>query len=163
MSDSVIINVRRQLHWQRRLFSDATTAMLWGLWLWLFRPVFGILASLIGTGLGMQHSLLTALTLVAPTSLGTTAVALVATSVLLLGWNLLAGRMSAAEAPLPDLASALPDYAAHFGLEAAELAQCRASRVCVVHHDEQGRIVQIAAAPVRTLPALDELRPRLAA
>ena len=33
MQDSLIINVRGELGWHRRLFSDATTAALWGAWL----------------------------------------------------------------------------------------------------------------------------------
>jgi poly-beta-1,6-N-acetyl-D-glucosamine biosynthesis protein PgaD len=152
MSESVIINVRRQLHWQRRFFSDATTAMLWGFWLWLFRPVFGILASFVGTGLGLQHSLLTALTVVAPTSLETTALALVATSAILLLWNVAAAKLAPGDSSSATQASALPDYASHFGMTSAEVAQLRSNRICVVHHDEQGRIVGIEAARV-SLPA----------
>jgi hypothetical protein len=73
MSDSVIINVRKQLHWQRRLFSDATTAALWGFWLWLCRPVIGVVTWLLGLGAGLQHSFVQLMALNAPVSLERTA------------------------------------------------------------------------------------------
>ena len=148
MSNPLIINVRRQLHWQRRLFSDASTAMLWGLWLWLFRPVFAAMVGLVSAGLGVQHSLLTALTLSGANSIGNTAMALVVTSVALLLWNLTTGKLAATTASQSvALLNTTPNYAAHFGLSVAQLQNCRSSKVCVVQHDEQGRIVRIDPAP----------------
>ena len=52
MQDSLIINVRGELGWHRRLFSDAGTAALWGVWLWLCQPAIGAVALMCGTHLG---------------------------------------------------------------------------------------------------------------
>jgi poly-beta-1,6-N-acetyl-D-glucosamine biosynthesis protein PgaD len=138
MSDSLIINVRKQLHWQRRLFSDASTAALWGFWLWLCRPVIGALSWLVGLGAGVQHSLVQVMAQNAPVSLERTALALCSTSGTLLLWNLFTVRRSA-----PTQSPPLPDYGSYFGLSDQQLQSCRNSQVSVVHHDEQGRIVSV--------------------
>lgn len=153
MSESLIINVRRQLHWQRRLFSDAGTALLWGCWLWLFRPLFAVLSGLIGTGLGIQHSLLTALTLSGATSLENTALALLSTAGLLLLWNQLTTKLAQGQSPEQKLVCRPPDYAAHFGLSAAHVMRCRSNQFCVVHHDDRGNIARIE---LRGKPALPD-------
>lgn len=144
MSHPLIINVRQQLHWQQRLFSDASTAMLWGLWLWLWRPVLSTLNWLAGMGAGMQPTLLK---LMLPASVEGGVVALVGTSGTLLLWNLLPARRAAAQ-PGPDLAA----YAQHFQLPVQAIEAGRESRICVVHHDAQGRILRIEPRPAANGP-----------
>jgi poly-beta-1,6-N-acetyl-D-glucosamine biosynthesis protein PgaD len=142
MSHSLIINARRELGWHRRLFSDATTAMLWGFWLWLWRPVLSAISWLAGPRLGLQHSVAKALALIVPTSsVANTAVALFGTSGSLLLWKLFSAR--SAPKPLSPELPDLPDYARHFGLSEREVAGGRAQQICTVHHDEFGRILRI--------------------
>jgi len=50
--------------------------------------------------------------------------------------------LTSRQALRPRLA-ALPDYAGYFGLEQQDVQRSRGCAVCVVHHDEHGRIVQI--------------------
>jgi poly-beta-1,6-N-acetyl-D-glucosamine biosynthesis protein PgaD len=138
MSHSLIINVRKQLHWQRRLFSDAGTAMLWGFWLWLCRPVVGALSWMLGLRLGVQHSLVQVLALSAPVSVERTALALCSTSGTLVLWNLVRERRNARPR-----VHCIPDYASYFGLSEQDLQKCRESQVSVVHHNEQGQILRI--------------------
>ena len=140
MSDSLIINVRKQLHWQRRLASDASTAMLWGFWLWLCRPMVGAVTWMLGLRFGAQHSLMQLLTLNAPVAIERTVLALCSTSGTLFFWNLVSERRNT-RAPV----SSRPDYAGHFGLSEAEIQSCRRSQVSVVHHDALGRITRIEA------------------
>jgi len=136
----MIINVRRQLHWQRRLVCDATTLMLWAAWLWLCRPLFGAVATLCGSRAGAHFSAAGPALSCTPASIETSAMLLAGTSVILLLWK----QVTARQALRPRLA-ALPDYAAHFGLDEQDIQRSRNSSVCVVHHDEHGRIVQIQA------------------
>jgi poly-beta-1,6-N-acetyl-D-glucosamine biosynthesis protein PgaD len=139
MAHSLIINARRELGWHRRLFSDASTAMLWGFWIWLWRPVLSAVSWLAGPRLGLQHSLAKALALIVPAStVENTAVALFGTSGSLLLWNLFSVR----RAPQPE-SPGLPDYARHFGLSEKQVADGRTQQICTVHHDERGQILRI--------------------
>jgi poly-beta-1,6-N-acetyl-D-glucosamine biosynthesis protein PgaD len=137
MSESLIINDRRQLHWQHRLFGDASTAALWGFWLWLCRPLIGVVALLAGSGFATKHGLVH-VALGGPVSMGHTALALCSTSGSLLLWNMMVERRTR---DLP--AQALPNYAAYFDLPVQQIQAGRDSKVSVVHHDETGRIVRV--------------------
>lgn len=145
MQNSLIINVRRELGWHRRLFSNATTAALWGAWLWLCQPAIGAVALMCGTNLGAHFGRM-AITCTSA-SLADSVLALAGTAGVLLLWKQIATR----QARRPCL-TVTPDYAGYFGLTAQALEQGRDTAVCVVHHDEHGRIVQIqrraAATPV---------------
>ena len=136
MQDSLIINVRRELGWHRRLFSDATTAVLWGAWLWLCQPAIGAVALMCGTHLG-AHFGRVALSC-SPATLADDVLALAGTTAALLLWKSFSSRQARRPQQVHQ-----PDYAGYFGLSAQALEQGRGTSVCVVHHDEQGRIVQI--------------------
>jgi poly-beta-1,6-N-acetyl-D-glucosamine biosynthesis protein PgaD len=138
MSHTLIINARAQLRWQRRLFSDATTAAAWGFWLWLWRPVVSTLSWVFGARLGLQHTALKLLAIGTPVTIGNTAVALFGTSGALLLWNRLAVRKQA-----PVHTACLTDYARHFGLSEQHIQRGRSSQICTVRHDDQGRIVDL--------------------
>ena len=124
MNNSLIINVRGRLPWSRRLFSDTTTAALWGYWLWLCRPMVGSLAALFGS----------------PLFMGQAAIDLGSTSGTLLLLNLASDRRRK-----PGVVRGAPDYENYFGLTQQQIEQGRNSRASVVHHNEDGRIVGIAA------------------
>jgi poly-beta-1,6-N-acetyl-D-glucosamine biosynthesis protein PgaD len=138
MRDSLIINARHQMRWYQRLFSDASTAMLWGFWLWLWRPVLSIFAWLGSFGASFQPTLIKLVSNGSPLNIEGSMMALVGTSGTLLLWNLLPAR----KAETPKVMT-LRDYAAHFELPELEIINGRASSVCVVHHDEDGRIVRV--------------------
>ncbi len=123
MNDSLIINVRTRLHWQRRLFSDTTTAAMWGFWLWLCRPMVGAMSILLGS-----HE-----------SMGRAAIALGSTSGTLLIWNF----ASEWNRDQPVVSSA-PDFESYFGLTAQEIELGRNSRIAVLHHNDSGQIVRVA-------------------
>lgn len=141
MPDSLIIDARHRLRWHQRLMSDASTAMLWGGWLWLWRPLLSAANWLgsVGSTVGNLHPLLAGL-------LGASAainvegplLTLAGTSGTLLLWKMLPARKPTAPAPRE-----LQDYARHFQLPPATIEAGRRTSVCVVHHDAQGRIVRI--------------------
>lgn len=138
MSASLIINARDRLSWQQRLLSDGSTVVMWGAWLKLWYPLAKTL-TLVGKLSVVSH--LTLMKLMTTDSIGGVpryAVALVATSGGLLIWS----RLPSFRRCTPQ-ARTEADYARHFGLPETELHAGRESGVCVVHHDEAGRIVRI--------------------
>jgi poly-beta-1,6-N-acetyl-D-glucosamine biosynthesis protein PgaD len=138
MQNSLIINVRGELRWHRRLVSDVTTLALWAAWLWLCRPLFGAVATLCGSRVGSHYATGSYAMSCTPATIEFSAMLLAGTSVILLLWN----QVTARQALRPRL-TALPDYAGHFGLSAQDILRSRECSVCVVHHDESGRIVRI--------------------
>lgn len=138
-----IINARHQLRWHRRLFSDATTALLWAVWLWLCSPGVMAISRLLGLHFHSRHPKAAKLLMLgSPLSIEEGVVVLLGTATALLLWN----RLSSQPALRPRL-TALPDYAGHFGIDTQTIAAGRSSAVCVVHHDEQGRITSIESRP----------------
>ena len=140
MANQLIINARSQLSWNRRLFSDASTLALWSMWLWLCRSALLRLAGIVGLAVGMRHTVAHAQPADDMVSFEDAAAALLGTCSLLMLWN----RLATQPAPIPRALPA-PDYASFFGIDPAELAIARASRVCIVHHDERGSILRIDA------------------
>ncbi len=126
MKNPLIINARHQLRWHQRFVSDASTLLLWSVWLWLCRPV--VFPWHAGAMVSLEGAML----------------ALVGTGALLMIWN----RLASQPAVRPRL-QAKPDFASHFALDARLISDARDSAVCVVHHDEQGRIVSIESKSVR--------------
>lgn len=145
-NNSLIINARHQMPWRRRLFSDATTAMLWGCWLWLWRPVLSAFNWLAGFGASFTnfivhfHSALPKIINGSGLGFEGGVVTLVGTSGTLLLWNLLPAR----KVSMPEVQT-LRDYARHFDLPEQTILAGRAASVCVVHHDDNGHIIGIEA------------------
>ena len=138
MNDSLIINARHQMRWHQRLFSDASTAMLWGFWLWMWRPVLSLFAWLGGVGASFQPTVMKLLASGTPVNLEGSVVALVGTSSTLLLWNMLPATRARVRC-----SHTLRDYAAHFELPEQQIIAGRETSVCVVHHDDSGRIIRI--------------------
>jgi poly-beta-1,6-N-acetyl-D-glucosamine biosynthesis protein PgaD len=137
MSNTLIINVRRQMPWQHRLASDTSTAVLWGWWLWLCRPALGALNWLSTLGANMSLPMGKLLLVGSAASLEPMA-ALVGTSSTLILWNLLPTQATPAAN-----ARTLRDYANHFGLPEEQILSGQSASVCVVHHGENGQITHI--------------------
>jgi len=135
MSTSLIINARNQLHWQQRLFSDTSTAVLWGAWLYLWRPFLAAAGALSG----LQPLLIKLLGGTSPATLVYSLVAIAGSSGTLLLWNQLPAR----KARETQRVRTLRDYASHFELPEQTIVQGRNAAISVVHHDASGRIVGI--------------------
>ena len=135
MSNTLIINVRRQMPWQHRLASDTSTAMLWGWWLWLCRPALGVISGLSTFGVSLPMSKLVMFGSAA--SLEPMA-ALVGTSSTLMLWNMLPTQATPAAK-----ARTIRDYSNHFGLSEDQILSGQSSSICVVHHGENGQITGI--------------------
>ena len=140
MNDTLIINVRQHLRWQHRLASDTSTAVLWGWWLWLSRPVLHIFGWLGGLGTSFSPTMIKLLATGSPEAIGGTAAALFGTSSTLMLWNLLPSQATPRSRP-----QTLRDYASHFGLTEEQILAAQSSAVCVVHHGDNGQITRIEA------------------
>ena len=139
MAQKHIINARGDLSWRRRLFSDVVTAGLWAFWIVLWWPVFRKLYHVVRLHEGLARGAIEVFRTITPISLLHSSIALLGTSALLLLWTLLpTRRLTHAHA-----VQTLDDYADYFDLDEAEILAGRASRICVVRHDEHGRIVGI--------------------
>jgi poly-beta-1,6-N-acetyl-D-glucosamine biosynthesis protein PgaD len=138
MSGSLIINARDRLRWHQRLWSDASTLIAWAFWLNLWYPVVRsfALASDLGALTRVAHMPL--LSTGSAVDLPHYAAALAGTSGTLLLWN----RLPASKVRSPEVQS-VGDYARHFDISEDELLAGRGASVCVVHHDDAGRIVRV--------------------
>jgi poly-beta-1,6-N-acetyl-D-glucosamine biosynthesis protein PgaD len=135
MNPSVIIEASDRLAWHRRLASDASTAALWGGWLWLWAPLVKGATQLVQLWAQMPRGSLKALAAAGP-SLPLAAIA--GASGTLVAWRSLPRRRAQADLELP-----LSAYASRFDLPEAEIAAGREASICVVHHDADGRIARI--------------------
>jgi poly-beta-1,6-N-acetyl-D-glucosamine biosynthesis protein PgaD len=140
MTTSLIIDARNRLRWYERFAWDASTAALWGGWLWLWAPLLkagGPLARLAADVPPWAPKLLpdAGSSLPLPLSL----VALAGTSGTLVMWrNLPVPKAASAPGALPMAA-----YADHFELPEHVIEAGRGAATCVVHHDGDGRIALI--------------------
>ena len=137
---SLIINARDRLRWYQRLWSDASTVLMWWAWLKLWDPVLRSLVRAADFGVLSQLASMKLLT-GGPgpvVDVRQYALALVGTSGTLLLWK----GLPAIKARAPE-AHTLRDYARHFELPEDELVASRGTAVCVVHHDECGRITRV--------------------
>lgn len=139
---NLIINVKRQLPRHQQWLSNASTVMMWGMFLYLWRPVFHI-----ALWMGSVHAgtrLLQSMGLIdAPGAslslLQDVLPAVLASALLLMLWSRLpAIYTNALQHPADDT-----QQAQHFAINAEQLADARHTQVCVVHHDEQGKIIDI--------------------
>lgn len=139
MSNALIINARHHLSAYQRFTSNASTAMLWGGWLWMWRPLLNVFNWVNNLGANVQPTLLKLMATGTPMSLEGSVMALIGASGTLLLWNMLPAQKARTSAQTP----LLRDYADYFELPELDILSGRASNVCTVHHDETGRITRI--------------------
>jgi poly-beta-1,6-N-acetyl-D-glucosamine biosynthesis protein PgaD len=134
----LIINARDRLRWHQRFLSDASTLLMWWAWLNLWAPLVRSLARAADFGVLSQLAPMKILPGGPVVDVRQYALALVGTSGTLLLWN----RLPSVKARAPE-ARSLSDYARHFELPEEALVAGRGTAVCVVHHDECGRIIRV--------------------
>ena len=135
MKSNLIIDLRQQLPWHKRYLSNTSTAMLWAVWLLLWRPLLLLLGII---GIQKPHivnNIMSAFTLILQHGL----IALMVCALSLLLWN----RFIPAKTPQQAQQKLLTDYADHFALNAQEIESGRQQKVSTVVHDENGKIISI--------------------
>lgn len=132
MNHSLIIDARKQLTWHQRLFSDTSTAMMWAVWLLLWRPI------VLFTWVMSIHQPAVLWHFLDMIGLEQYITALLACGAALLLWNTLPSHQ------VRDTnARELNDYATHFKLDSQQIVAGREQRICTIHHDENGKIIGI--------------------
>jgi poly-beta-1,6-N-acetyl-D-glucosamine biosynthesis protein PgaD len=156
MKSTLIIEASDSLAWHRRFASTASTAALWGGWLWLWAPLVkaaGQLAQLSPQVPVWGLKLLPA----AGPSLSLSLAAIAGTSGTLVAWRNLPRLRATVETVLPVSA-----YARRFDLREQVIEDGRSATVSVVHHHPDGRIShiecrapegQVVAGDLAELPA----------
>ena len=139
MADDLIINARRKLSWRRRIGSDAATALLWAVWIYLCWPVIEKLYEVVRLQLALEPAAIEVLETADPISLQHSLVALIGTCAALMLWTLMPKR----KVTHPHTANTLDDYAETFAIPADSLDRAQHSRITTVHCDEEGEIVQL--------------------
>jgi poly-beta-1,6-N-acetyl-D-glucosamine biosynthesis protein PgaD len=145
MSTSVIIDARDRLRWHQRFACDASTAALWGGWLWLWVPLLKASGSLARLGADLPPWVPKLLLPAAGAGgLPLSLVALAGTSGTLMVWRKMPVRRATTGETLP-----VSEYARHFQVPVQMIEAGRGAATCVVHHDADGRIARIECrAPV---------------
>ncbi len=141
MRNSVIIDARDRLRWHQRFAWEASTAALWGGWLWLWAPLLKAGGSFAQLGADLPPLLPKILPAADAGSLPLSLMALAGTSGTLVVWRNLPVRKATAGEELP-----VSEYARHFELPERVIEAGRSAGTCVVHHDADGRISRIECA-----------------
>jgi poly-beta-1,6-N-acetyl-D-glucosamine biosynthesis protein PgaD len=130
MGNPLIIENRSLVAWHRRVFSDVSTTLLWVWWIMLWKPVlhyglhFSVLA-IVSVGIMIDDRAI--------------AYPLAGLCTILTLWNYVTKTSSAPTVP------ETINYAEHFDISEQDMLVYTNSKICVVHHDEHGKIVNIEA------------------
>ena len=133
---SVIIDIRHQLPWQKRYLTTTSTLMLWGAWLLLWQPL------MISLGLlehHHNHYLIDQVLQVFWHVLENGFIAILACALMLWLWS----NFIPAKSVKYTQVKGIQDYAAHFELAAEQIHVSRTKQVVTVYHNASGQIVHI--------------------
>ena len=134
-NESMIIDIRDQLPWQKRYFSNSTTLLLWGCWLLLWQPVMNQLGLLDTQSDRLVDKILHAFMSIIEHGF----IAILVCAVMLWLWSNFIPATTAKHSQVKPLA----DYAKAFDIAENEIQTARQQKVVTVHHDASGRIVRI--------------------
>lgn len=135
MNNSLIINIRQQLDWHQRLVSDTSTALMWAMWLYLWRPMVAISGA---HAVNKHPVLLNFIEDISPAMLSSIIAVVIFGAVGLLLWARLPSRRIR-----PMAHKTLKDYARYFELSKNEIMAGRDAQISTVYHDAHGKIVAI--------------------
>ena len=130
-----IIDHRNELPWHQRYASTTSTALLWGIWILLWRPVMIILGFI---GVKNPHIVEHILGLFL-SAIEKGILFLLLAALILLLWNNFVPYKSFKRGE----AKTIHDYANYFGFDAAQLKRAREQQIVTIHHDDAGHIVEI--------------------
>jgi poly-beta-1,6-N-acetyl-D-glucosamine biosynthesis protein PgaD len=133
----LVIDLRHLLPWHKRYMSNTTTALMWGAWFMLWRP-FLLVWILIQLQKSVAvHHLLNALSI----SLEYGGIELLLCSAVLLLWSRFIPSASVKIESEQSLTT--QQYADYFELSNQKIEQSRQHKITVVHHNDQGQIVDL--------------------
>lgn len=134
-NNPLIIDLRSFLPWHKRYASGTSTAVMWAVWLLLWRPlllVMGIMSLqkqhllthlFSAFGLGIEHGIM----------------ALFSCSIILLLWSNFMPKLTVKKTA----SKTLHDYEQYFNLPINKIEAGQSQKITVIHHDDSGHIIQI--------------------
>ena len=134
-NESLIIDVRHQLPWQKRYFSTTTTLILWGCWLLLWQPVMNELGVLQTQSDRLVAQILDAFWRILEHGF----IAILICAVMLWLWSNFIPAQTAKHSKV----KTMQEYASKFQLDQAQIHTARQQKVLTVYHDQSGKIVKI--------------------
>lgn len=134
-TQSLIIDLRQQLPWHRRYVSTTTTALLWGVWFLLWRPIVLILMVVLYSKPYGVHKFWNAFWFGLQIDM---ILLLLCAGVLFLWCKLIPAHTVKQVKPKTTL-----DYARHFQLPEQEVIMSRSQKITTVHHNEHGQIIRV--------------------
>lgn len=134
-NNHLIIDLRRYLPWHKRYASNTSTALMWAVWLLLWRPLLIVLGVVSLQKQHVVHQLFSAFGL----GLEHGVIALLACVVALLLWTNFIPSKQVKKSPTKTMS----DYVQHFELPVQQIEQGREQKISVVHHDSEGKITRI--------------------
>lgn len=134
-TQSLIIDLRGQLPWHRRYMSTTSTALLWGCWFLLWRPMVVLFTFFVDSRPYEYHKLLNAFW----AGLQFDMISLILCAAVLCLWC----KLIPAHTAKAMQQKTTRDYARYFALPEQEITQGRAQKITVIHHNEQGQIIRV--------------------
>lgn len=134
-TQSLIIDLRQQLPWHRRYASTTTTALLWGVWFLLWRPIVLLLTVVLYSKPYGVHKFWNAFWF----GLQIDMILLLLCAAVLCLWCKLIPSHTVKQVKR----KTTTDYARHFALPEQEIVTCRSQKITTVHHNEQGQIIRL--------------------
>lgn len=126
----LIINNSSSVALHRRVYSHVTTALLWAWWIMLWKPALHY---------SLHFSLLALVTMGVMIDDREIAYPLLGLCILLTFWN------NATKTSAIPVVEEKVNYADYFDISAEDMLKYTNSKICVVHHDEHGKIINIEA------------------
>jgi biofilm PGA synthesis protein PgaD len=137
--ETLIINKRHELPRTKRIFWDIITVLLWGWFIYLWKPIFHIFYRIITLGapadelsdwiFGEIHSV----------TVGHALYMLIGTPIVLF----VLSRINRHQAPSEHLIYHSSDYANYFHIDEAQLEECSNNQLVTVYFDEHGQIIAL--------------------
>lgn len=134
-TESVIIDIRHQIPWQKRYLSNTGTLLLWGFWILLWQPI----AMALGWVEVRQQRLVDQVIVTFFSVVEHGLIMIVLSAFFLWIWSHCIPSKSMKMLPN----HTVQDYARHYQIEVQSIDHARQQKVVTVYHDESGKIQRI--------------------
>ena len=137
--ETLIINKRRELPRTKRIIWDIITILLWGGFIYLWKPVFHIFYRIITLGAPSEELSDWIFGEIHSVTFEHALYMLIGTPIVLF----ILSRLNRHQAPSEHLIYHSDDYSNYFKVSGTELEQCRNSQLVTVYHDDHGHIFHL--------------------
>lgn len=137
--EKLIINQRHELPFRKKLIWDFITVLLWGGWLYLWKPVFDVIYQMLIRPDHPHEVSKTIFSDINVVPVDQALIMLVATPAILF----ILSRIHRHKKPSAHLILDEEDYREYFGIAKNVYHECLNSQQITVYHNEQGQIIRL--------------------